>query len=144
MAHLRPVRAGPFASSPPRWSARRWRSGRLAGGHCGPWGPKLEPDALNPCRYRAFVGDCVRFSGNVAVLFPCRIGTKPENAGTIEGEEERLSVWRVVNDDRLQTKFDCALFQRKTAVPKDERSDTALSPSSSCVQRVGGDAIEQS
>jgi hypothetical protein len=86
---------------------------------------RLEPDALNPCRYRAFVGDCIRGTSNAAVLFPCRIGTKPENAGTIEGEEQCLSVWRVVNDDRLQTEFDCAFFKRKTAVPKDKRSNTA-------------------
>jgi hypothetical protein len=88
-------------------------------------GPGLETYALNPCRDRAFIGDCISGSGNVAVLFPCRIGTKPENAGTIEGEEQCLSVWRVVNDDRLQTEFDCAFFKRKTAVPKDKRSNTA-------------------
>ena len=61
----------------------------------------------------------------MAVLFPRGIDTKPENAGTIEGEEQRLSVRRVVNDDRLQTKLDGALFQRLTAGSKDEGSDTA-------------------
>ena len=49
---------------------------RLAG-HRDRWGLRLEPDALNPCRYRAFVGDCIRGTSSVAVLFSCRIGTKP-------------------------------------------------------------------
>jgi hypothetical protein len=83
-------------------------------GHRCHWRLGLEPYALNPCRYRAFVGDCIRGTGNVAILLPCSIGTKSENAGTIEGEEQRLSVWRVVNDDWLQTKFNSALFQRQT------------------------------
>jgi hypothetical protein len=61
----------------------------------------------------------------VAVLLPCRIRTKSQNARTIEGEEQRLSVWRVVNDDRFQTKYDSAFFQRKTAVPKNPSSDAA-------------------
>jgi len=87
----------------------------------GDWG--LEPDALNPCRYRASVGDCIRGTGNVPILLPCRVGAKSQNAGTIEGEEEGLSVWSVVNDDRLPTNFDRALLQRMTAVPKNPSSD---------------------
>lgn len=40
------------------------------------WRLKLKPDALNPCRYWTSLSDCIRGTGDVAVLLPSRNGTK--------------------------------------------------------------------